>query len=69
MVRPPLEAAALGWLDEQGGLSRRPGGRLRDELLSQGAVVDPLAAVRAITGRHPSVDALVERRGLRPAAR
>jgi peptidyl-dipeptidase Dcp len=59
-----LEAAALGWLDEQGGLSRLTGGRLRDELLSQGAVVDPLAAVRAITGRDPSVQPLLERRGL-----
>jgi peptidyl-dipeptidase Dcp len=59
-----LEAVALGWLDEEGGLSRRAGSRLRDELLSQGAAVDPLAAFRAITGRDPSVQPLLQRRGL-----
>jgi peptidyl-dipeptidase Dcp len=42
------------------------GERLRDQLLSRGAVVDPLAAIRAITGREPSVEPLLERRGLRP---
>ncbi len=59
-----LEAIALGWLEEQGGLNRRAGDRLRDELLSQGGVVDPLVAVRAITGREPSVQPLLQRRGL-----
>ena len=58
------EAAALRWLDEQGGLTRAAGGRLRDELLSRGAVVDPLAALRAITGRDPSVGPMLEQRGL-----
>jgi len=42
----------------------RAGQRLRDALLSRGAVVDPLAAVRAITGREPSVRPLLEQRGL-----
>jgi peptidyl-dipeptidase Dcp len=60
-----LEAIALQWLDEQGGVTRAAGRRLRDELLSGGAVVDPLRAIRAITGREPSVGPLLERRGLR----
>jgi peptidyl-dipeptidase Dcp len=60
-----LEAIALDWLDEQGGLTRAAGRRLRDELLSRGAVVDPLAALRAVTGRRPSVEPLLARRGLR----
>jgi peptidyl-dipeptidase Dcp len=60
-----LEAAALAWLDEQGGVTRAAGERLRDELLSRGALVDPLAAVRSITGREASVEPMLERRGLR----
>lgn len=59
-----LEAAALAWLDDGGGLTRASGMRLRDELLSRGAVVDPLAALRAITGREATVDQLLARRGL-----
>ena len=61
-----LEAAALDWLDDE-GLTRAAGSRLRDEVLSRGAVVDPLAALRAITGREPSVGPMLERRGLTPA--
>jgi Zn-dependent oligopeptidase len=37
-------------------------------MLARGAVVDPLAAFRTMTGRTPSVGALLARRGLRPAA-
>jgi peptidyl-dipeptidase Dcp len=59
-----LEAMALQWLDEQGGLTRPNGQRLRDAVLSRGAVVDPIAALRSITGREPSVEALLARRGL-----
>ena len=59
-----LEAIALQWLDERGGLTRANGERLRDELLSRGAAVDPIAALRALTGREPSVEPLLERRGL-----
>jgi peptidyl-dipeptidase Dcp len=59
-----LEAIALQWLDEQGGLTRATGQRLREALLSRGAVVDPIAAIRDLTGRRPSVGPLLERRGL-----
>ena len=59
-----LEAAAEEWLDEQGGLTLEAGRRLREELLSRGRVVDPIAALRAITGREPSVGPLLRRRGL-----
>src|SRR5437763_6041047 len=38
-----LEAIALQWLDEEGGLSRANGQRLRDAVLSRGGVVDPIA--------------------------
>jgi len=59
-----LEAITQQWLDEQGGLTRANGARLRGEFLSRGAVVDPIDAVRRITGREPSVGPLLERRGL-----
>jgi peptidyl-dipeptidase Dcp len=60
-----IEAVALEWLDEQGGPNRDAGARLCDELLSRGAVVDPFAACRTITGREASVAPMLERRGLR----
>jgi peptidyl-dipeptidase Dcp len=59
-----LEAAALAWLDEQGGPTRAAGERLREGLLARGAVVEPLAALREITGREASVEPMLERRGL-----
>jgi peptidyl-dipeptidase Dcp len=59
-----LKCSALEWLDEQGGPSRATGTRLREGLLSRGAAVDPLAALREITGRPPSVQSLLRLRGL-----
>ena len=59
-----LEAITLQWLDEHGGLTRANGQRLRDAFLSRGATVDPIAALRTLTGREPSVGPLLERRGL-----
>ena len=61
-----LEAITLQWLDEHGGLTRANGQRLRDAFLSRGATVDPIAALRSLTGREPSVAPLLERRGLAP---
>jgi peptidyl-dipeptidase Dcp len=59
-----LEAITLQWLDEHGGLTRANGQRLREAFLSRGAAVDPIAALRTLTGREPSVGPLLERRGL-----
>lgn len=59
-----LEAMTLQWLDEHGGLTRANGKRLRDAFLSRGATVDPIAALRTLTGREPSVAPMLERRGL-----
>jgi peptidyl-dipeptidase Dcp len=63
-----LEAITLQWLDEQGGITRANGERLRDAFLSRGATVDPIAALRSLTGREPSVGPLLERRGLARSA-
>ena len=59
-----LEAITVQWLDEHGGLTRANGQRLRQAFLSRGATVDPIAALRTLTGREPSVRPLLERRGL-----
>jgi peptidyl-dipeptidase Dcp len=59
-----LEATVLEWLEEQGGATRAAGQRLREALLARGAVADPLSAVRSVTGREPSVEPLLRRRGL-----
>jgi peptidyl-dipeptidase Dcp len=59
-----LDAAVLEWLAEEVGPTRAAGERLRDALLARGAVADPLAAVRELTGREPSVEPRLRRRGL-----
>ena len=59
-----LEAVTVLWLDENGGLTRANGQRLRDAFLSRGALVDPLDALRSLTGREPSVEPFLARRGL-----
>lgn len=49
-----LESTALTWLDEQGGLTREMGRRLRGQLLSRGAVVssiDPVEQLAAHDGQ------------------
>lgn len=59
-----LKSSALEWLDEQGGPSPETGARLRGGLLARGAAIDPLAALREITGRPPSVQSFLRLRGL-----
>ena len=50
--------------DYHGNRALRNGQRLCDAFLSRGALVDPIAALRSLTGREPSVQPLLERRGL-----
>ncbi|SPT52414.1 Peptidyl-dipeptidase dcp [Actinomyces bovis] len=67
-----MVADAAQWLrtDGQGaqngdlGLNRQAGDRLRRELLSRGDSRDPLDSYLALTGRTPSLEPLLERRGL-----
>lgn len=40
--------------------------KLRDEIFSRGGSVDPMTAYRRFRGGEPSVDALLEKRGLKP---
>ena len=59
-----LDAETVEWFKENGGLTpgqRRP---LPPELLSRGGSVDPMDAFRDFRGREPSIEPLLERRGL-----
>lgn len=54
------EAAKNG----DGGLNREAGETLRSELLSRGSSRDPMESFKAVRGREPRAEALLERRGL-----
>jgi peptidyl-dipeptidase Dcp len=61
-----LDDDAYAWFREHGGLTRENGQRFRDMVLSRGGTEDAAAMYRAFRGRDPSVDALLESRGLKP---
>jgi peptidyl-dipeptidase Dcp len=60
-----LRDDAFYWFKEHGGMTRENGQRFRDMVLSRGNSEDTDAAYRAFRGRDPSVDALLETRGLK----
>jgi peptidyl-dipeptidase Dcp len=67
-----LRDDAYYWFKEHGGMTRENGQRFRDMVLSRGGTEDMDAMYRAFRGRDPSVDALLETRGLKaetPAAK
>ncbi|MGO1622982.1 M3 family metallopeptidase [Flaviflexus sp.] len=47
-----------------GGLNREAGDILRNELMSRGGSRDPMESFKAVRGREPRAEALLERRGL-----
>ena len=59
-----LDADAVEWFEENGGLSRAAGDRFRARLLGVGGSRDPLEAYRDFRGRDARVEPLLERRGL-----
>ncbi|MEU7830917.1 M3 family metallopeptidase [Nonomuraea sp. NPDC049129] len=59
-----LDAESVLWFKENGGLERANGDHFRRELLSRGGSIDPLTAFRNFRGREPSIQPLLERRGL-----
>jgi peptidyl-dipeptidase Dcp len=52
------------WFKEEGGLKRSLGERLRTTVLSCGDSRDAMEAYQECTGREPSIEPLLERRGL-----
>ena len=60
---PPTFADTIEALERAGERQH-----LAEALVSRGALVDPVAALRSLTGREPSVGPLLERRGLTASA-
>jgi len=59
-----LDADAVEWFKENGGLLRENGDRFRAALLSKGGSVDAMELYREFRGRDARVEPLLERRGL-----
>lgn len=59
-----LDADAVEWFEEHGGLTRANGDHFRRTLLSRGGSVDQMTLYREFRGRDPRVEPLLERRGL-----
>src|SRR2546423_767361 len=62
-----LDDDAFAWFREHGGLTRANGERFRSMVLSRGGTVDAATLYRNFRGRDPSVEALLDERGLKPA--
>jgi len=60
-----LDADAVEWFQEHGGLARASGDHYRQTVLSKGGSVESMALYRAFRGRDPRVEPLLERRGLK----
>ena len=59
-----MDADGANWFAESGGLDRELGQRFRDTVLSSGGSVDPMELYVAMTGREPTIEPLLVRRGL-----
>ena len=60
-----IDDDAYAWFKENGGLTRANGQRFRDMILSRGGTQDVGALYHAFRGREPSVEPLLEERGLK----
>jgi peptidyl-dipeptidase Dcp len=60
-----LDDDAYAWFREHGGLTRENGQRFRDLVLSRGSTSEAADLYRNFRGRDPSVEALLEERGLK----
>lgn len=59
-----LDADAVEWFQQNGGLTRANGDRFRQLLLSRGGAEEAMTMYRNFAGREPRVEPLLERRGL-----
>jgi peptidyl-dipeptidase Dcp len=59
-----LDADTVRWFEENGGLQRENGDHFRATLLSRGGSADAMALFLAFRGAEPSIEPLLERRGL-----
>lgn len=59
-----LDADAVEWFKQNGGLTRENGDRLRRCVLARGGSAEPMDLYRQFAGRDPSLAPLLARRGL-----
>ena len=62
-----LDADAVAWFKENGGMTRENGEHFRATLLSRGGSKDAMELYRDFAGRDPEIRHLLERRGLTAA--
>jgi peptidyl-dipeptidase Dcp len=60
-----LDDDAFEWFKEHGGLTAKNGQEFRDKILSRGNTVELSQLYRDFRGKDPSVDALLDNRGLK----
>jgi peptidyl-dipeptidase Dcp len=60
-----LDDDAFAWFKEHGGMTRENGQRFREMVLSRGSTEDMAQLYRSFRGRDPSVEPLLEERGLK----
>ena len=63
-----LDHDAYRWFVEHGGMTRENGQRFREAILSRGNTAELASLYRAFRGRDPSVEPLLEERGLAASA-
>jgi len=61
-----LDADAVEWFRENGGMTRENGDRFRNTLLSRGGSVDAMQLYQDFVGRLPDIEHMLRRRGLQP---
>jgi peptidyl-dipeptidase Dcp len=59
-----LDADSVLWIKENGGLDRETGQHFRDTILSQGGSKDAMEIYHDFAGRQPTIEPVLERRGL-----
>ena len=59
-----LDADAVQWFKENGGLTRKNGDHFRSQLLSRGGSIDSMEMYRCFRGRDAVIEPLLKRRGL-----
>ena len=63
-----LDSDAYEWFQQNGGLTRENGDRLRRMVLSRGNTADPAALYRAWAGRDPVIGPMLQQRGIPDSA-
>lgn len=63
-----LDSDAYHWFEQNGGLTRENGDRLRTMVLSRGNTADPAALYRAWAGRDPEIGPMLQQRGIPDSA-